>query len=65
MWNPKTGIIEIENDDRNNLLQQCPINTYEEKYLFSAFSFKVAPYSIYEHPPYRARVRKGNLVNFS
>lgn len=26
MWNPKTGIIEIENDDRKNSLQQCTIS---------------------------------------
>ena len=26
---------------------------------------KVAPYSIYEHPRYRPRVRKANLVNLS
>ena len=29
--NMESGIIEIENDDRNNSLQQCSINKYSKK----------------------------------
>ena len=57
--NPESGIrnLDIKNDDRNNSLQQCPINKYRENIILLLFIF----YSLLQ--PQTVIVKKNYRVN--